>query len=424
MFRLGSLAGRVGASMAGNALQNVFQNPGGRRRRQSKTLAANAARVAETLGNLKGIPMKIGQMISLHERFLPPEVTEILSTLQQEAPSVPFSSILEVVRNDLGPRFHLIQNIEPESFAAASIGQVHRGVLKDGRRVVFKVQYPGIDRVIRADLKNLKGVLIMIFSMFTRMDLEPIWKELSDHLLEELDYRQEAGYMKAMSELWAGDPAVILPEVIEEASSPHVLCMTLVEGISPKNACADRYDPSLRDRWGQQLFRCLLAGLLRDRLLHADPNLANFAFRKDGRIIMYDFGCMKKVPKTLSEGYARLIRAVLQKNYEKIPGLLAQIGVEKLDKSPLPLEMVIDYAEVLQAPFQRGRTYTFGESESMYHRLVQLGGTHWHESMDIRFPKDVVFIDRTIGGHFGNLGKLRAAACWRDILEEFVPVPS
>ncbi len=418
LLKLGGLVGRVGASLAADAVKKALKtegDPSG-----SAVYAENAARIAEALGTLKGVPMKIGQMLSLHEGFLPPEVAEILSSLQQDAPPAPFDDIHRVLQAELQGTFSLVDTVEPHAHAAASIGQVHRSRLKDGREVVFKVQYPGIDQVIAADLKNLKGILKILFSMLTRMDLDPIWDELNARLTEELDYIREAQHMNRMRELWKDDPDIIIPEVLPELSTVHVLCMIYEKGLSPAWACSDDYSQAQRTHWASMLLKLFLTGLLEHRFLHADPNLANFSFHTDGRVVVYDFGCMKEVPESISNGYRFLTRAVLDERWADIPKLLRETGVHYIDGSEVPMAMVMDFTEVLRGPFERGRQYTFGEDSNIYEEVRALAKKHRQEAMDMTAPADLVFVDRTISGHFGNLSRFRASADWRKFLEQYL----
>ena len=420
MFRLGGLAGRVGASMAGNTIANFFRDAESSQTHRSVALMKNAMRVKDLLGQLKGAPMKIGQMLSLHERFLPGEVAEVLRTLQQKAPSIPFGEILAMVRQELGERFDLIDHIDENALAAASIGQVHRAVLKDGREIALKVQYPGIDDVIRADLKNLKGVLMVVFSMFTRMDMELVWQEVNARLLEELDYEREADNMRRMARLLGDDDQVVVPQVIDEVSTRHVLGMELVVGISPDRVSQDDFSQELKNAWGKTLVRFVLRGLYHFRFLHADPNIANFAFLENGGIIVYDYGCMKQVPEDLCRGYVRLIGAILEHDYPHVPGILKSMGVHKADGNPVSWKLVADFADIFQEFIDPKNHYTFGNDEQVYARIYSIGQKHIGESMSVIFPQDIIFIDRTFGGHFGNLCRLNARADWRSILIEHI----
>ncbi|MBF0100256.1 MAG: AarF/ABC1/UbiB kinase family protein [Desulfobacterales bacterium] len=416
MVKLGGLVSRVGISMATNTITNAFRSIELKDMHRSLNLTKNATRIANTLGSLKGVPMKIGQMISLHERFLPPEVTSILRSLQQKAPSVPFDDILDMMKTELGDRFQQIFRIEDNAYAAASIGQVHRAELRDGTQVVFKVQYPGIDKVIAADMRNLKGLLKMIFSMLTQMDTETVWEELNDRLTEELDYLKEAENMVRMKLMYRNNPDVVIPDVILNLSSRHILCMIFTEGLSAEEACSEDYPQSLRDQWAQHIVNNLMNDFFISRFLHVDPNLANFSFCTDGRIIIYDFGCMKTIPEKLAIGYARLAKAVLLKNYDSIPALLKAIEVHKINGDLLPVSMIAEYADVFSEPFREYPPYRFGNDQWIYERLIDLGQKYFQELMTLTFPKDVVFLDRTIAGHFANIGKLEATGDWHHML--------
>ncbi len=420
MFRLGGLAGRVGASMAGNTIANFFRDDQSREAHRSVALAKNAVRVKDLLGQLKGVPMKIGQMLSLHERFLPGEVADVLRTLQQKAPSVPFEDIRDMIREELGERFDAIDHIDENAMASASIGQVHRAVLKDGREIALKVQYPGIDDVIRADLKNLKGILMMVFSMFTRMDMELVWKEVNARLLEELDYEKEADNMRRMARLLENDDDVVVPQVIDEVTTRHVLGMELVLGISPDRVSADHFPQELKNAWGQTIVRFVLRGLYHFRFLHADPNIANFAFMENGGMIVYDYGCMKEVPENLCRGYIRVVSAILEHDYPNIPEILKSMGVHKADGNPVSWNIVADFADIFQEIIDPKKHYVFGDDEAFYARIYAAGQKHISESMSVVFPQDIIFIDRTFGGHFGNLCRLNAQADWRSILIEYI----
>ncbi len=406
--------------MAGNTLANLFRDEENQGEHRAAVLLKNAMRVKEALGQLKGVPMKIGQMLSLHDKLFPEEVAQVLRMLQQKAPEAPFAGILAMIRDELGRRFNHIEYIDENALAAASIGQVHRARLKDGRDIALKVQYPGIDDVIRADMKNLKGVLKLLFSMFTRMDMEPVWQELNDRLMEELDYEKEAVSMKRMARFFKNDKSVIIPKVIDKVSSRHVLGMELVLGISPDHLAQGDYPQDLKNAWAISIVKLVLQGIFRFRFLHADPNIANFAFMENGGIIVYDFGCMKEVPETLARGYVRLIHAALRKDYHLIPGILHSIGVHRADGAPISLEMVSDFAEVFYEFIEPGAAFSFGDDHRIYERLQALGFKHISESMSLVFPKDIIFIDRTFGGHFGNLCRLNATADWRAILTDHI----
>ncbi len=416
---MGGLVGRVGVSMLGDQAAGLLRDGPTKRIRKAENMVRNAARIAGTLGEMKGAAMKVGQMLSLHEGLLPKEVAAVLSVLQNEAPSVPFAVMERALRQEIDEFDEIFASVDSEAFASASIGQVHRGVLRDGREVAVKIQYPDADRMLTADLANLKVLLGNLVALFTDIDFEPIWKEVRERLVEEIDYEMEAGNFRCMAALHADIPNVIIPEVVAEASTPRVLTMEFVEGISPGRATSDDYSQDLKDEWGAALFAFTLRGLFEHRLLHADPNFANFAFREDGSVIVYDYGCMKKVPGDIAAGYAGIIDALLKRRKTAMPMLLKELGVYKKGGATLSRSTTDPYVDLMQDIVRAKPPYTFGDDDHIYRALYDLGTSNWREANDIRFPRDMVFIDRTLGGLFGNLGKLGATGPWRKLLRQY-----
>ena len=420
LLRLGGLAGRVGASIAGEQIAALARPHGTGADRRNANLVRNAKRLVATLGELKGAAMKVGQMLSLHDGALPPEVAAVLRSLQKQAPPIPFEVVEEELATQI-PRYRRIfDHVEPVAFAAASIGQVHRARLRDGRAVAVKIQYPLIDRIIAADLANLRRILGTLVSLVTDIDFGPIWEELSGRLTEELDYLHEADNMRRMAALHAGVPEIVIPRVIEEATTRSVLTMEFVDGMPPDQACSGATDQRLKDRWGVVLFDFVLRGLFEHRLLHADPNLANFAFLPDGRVVVYDFGCLKEVPARLARGYRDLCLAALAGRADELPHLLAGVGIMRNDGEPLPAEVVRPYAELVLELLGDQPPFRFGEGAQAYRRLFDAAWANLGEAATLQFPHDVVFIHRTVAGHFGNLSRLKAAGPWREHLSRFV----
>ena len=421
LLKLSGLAGRVGTSLAMARLLALVRSGPGAEVRRTGNLVRNAVRVVETLGEMRGAAMKVGQMLSLHADLLPPEAAEVLRALQREAPRVPAEVMEYEVRGSLGDRYDaLFETFEREAFAAASIGQVHRARLRDGREVAVKVQYPLIREIIESDLKNLRVLFQALFALVSDLDFEPVWREIRDRLREELDYTREAQQMRRAATLHADIPEIVIPGVVEEASTDRVLTMEFVEAISPDAAVSELYDRELRDRWGRALFEFVLRNLFLHRHMHADPNFGNFAFRDDGAVIVYDFGCVKVVPDRIAEGFAGITRAAIGRRPEVVPAILDRMGVRKRDGSPIARSITDPYLEILGEMYRDAPPYTFGEDPGVYRRLFDLGLANVGEASDLEFPEDLLFIDRTLGGMFGNLVRLRATGDWRAIAESYV----
>ncbi len=417
--KVGGLVGRVGVSVLSEQAVSLLRDGPTKQLKKAENMVRNAVRIAETLGEMKGAAMKVGQMLSLHEGLLPPEVSAVLSVLQKEAPSVSFDVMERELRRELDDFDALFESLEPEAFAAASIGQVHYGILRDGREVAVKIQYPNADRMVKADLKNLKALLGNLVGLFTDIDFEPIWEEVKERLFEELDYLKEADNIRRTATLHADCPEIIVPDVVEDATTRRVLTMEFVDGIPPGEAVSDQYSRELKDQWGITLFEFTLRGLLEHHFLHADPNFANFAFREDGKVAVYDYGCMKEIPADLAAGYSALIDSVLSNRKAAIPGNFRDMGIFKEGGAPLPREMIDPYVDLVQEIVRASPPYTFGEDASIYDTLYELGMSNWQHANDIRFPSDVIFIDRTLAGLFGNLGKLGATGPWRMLLRKY-----
>jgi len=417
LLRLGSLVGRVGASVAVAQLFSLVRSGPSRQMHQLANLVANAERIVHELGELKGAAMKVGQMLSLQDALLPPEVTGVLRTLQQQAPPIPFALVKRELDAELPGWRNTIARLEPVAIAAASIGQVHRGVLRDGRAVAVKIQYPGIAEIIEADLVNLRRLLQSLFALFTDADFGPVWGEVRDRLREELDYVNEAQNLRRMAELWAGSDAVVIPGVIDAASSRRVLTMEYAAGYTPDAACDVARPQALRDRWGAVLFDFLLRGLFEHGMIHADPNLSNFSFLADGRVVVYDFGCVKSVPPAIVQGYTALSRAVLDGRRFDVPALLAAMGVSTASGAPVSAALVAPALALALKMLGDARPYRFGYDDQLLRQLIDTHLSRFDEMKDIRFPHHIIFINRTAAGHFGNLSRLRAAAPWRRMLE-------
>lgn len=416
LLRLGGLATRVGTSLATEqALSFWFSDPIAQARRSEK-LVLNALRVTAALGELKGAAMKVGQMLSVHEGFLPPEVCEVLRGLQRSAPPVPFEQLRAVIDAEVPGGLTRFAELEHKPLAAASIGQVYRGRLADGRAVVVKVQYPDIDRIVTADLKNLKQLFGSLLAMVAEVNFEPLWAELRERLLEELDYRQEAENIARMRALYADDPAVLVPGVIPEASGQRVLTLDYVPGIAPEDACSDAYPEALRDRWGAELLRFSMRGLLEHRFLHADPNFGNFAFRDDGRLVVYDHGCVKRIPQETALGCAGILDACLNQDLPALPERLHALGVyDRKGGTAVPRRVIEPIgAEVMR--IVGPQPYRFSKASALYDILLDRNGQYLTELAKLELPPDLVFINRTFSGVFGNLCRLRAGGRWREVL--------
>ncbi len=422
-FELGGLATRMGASLLGGKLKLPFIDDLARSDFLNEIYIREAERLVERLSHMKGAAMKFGQMLSVMDGLgsgaLPPEVTRILSRLQKDARPLGFEVIEPVIQADLGDRLALVEDIERETLACASIGQVHRARLRDGRDIVLKVQYPDMPRIVRSDIKNLKVIVTPFAALFGIRNMDQIWREVEARLHEELDYEREAEHIKRMGRFQSENHSVVLPEVIDEVSGPRVLAMSYVPGLSGEAVLADSVAQGQRDDWGEVLARTMLENLFVHRFIHADPNFGNFAFREDGRMILYDFGCVKEVPEGLAAAYGQSARAMLEEKLDLVPPLLREAGIGMKDGRPLGDGFVVDHAKIFRAPFRDSAPFfQFGSNPELNDEVWRLAREYWYESLGIEFPADILMIHRTLAGTMGNLSRMRATADWRGILSD------
>ena len=262
------------------------------------------------LGELKGGAMKLGQALSIFEAALPPELAgpyrATLTKLQESAPPLPASSVHRVLAADLGEDWRSeFDSFDDEPAAAASIGQVHPAVWKDGRRVAVKIQYPGAGRALISDFTQLSRLGRLFGVLMPGLEVKPLLDELRNRVAEELDYRMEAASQQAFADAYAGDPDIYVPPVV--AATDHVLVTEWMDGTPLSKVISDG-SKTERDRAGILLTRFLFSGPARAGLLHADPHPGNFRLLSDGRLGVLDFGAVDHLPDGLPPFFGRLLR--------------------------------------------------------------------------------------------------------------------
>jgi predicted unusual protein kinase regulating ubiquinone biosynthesis (AarF/ABC1/UbiB family) len=418
------MVGKIGFSLLGEKSLKLFMDDDTKDKRTNQNWIRNAERIVSTLGEMKGGVMKIGQMLSLQEGLLPREFTQILSLLQKEAPPVGYASLLKMVESDLPDYDKLFKNIDTKSYASASIGQVHKAELMDGTKVVLKIQYPEMEKVISSDLKNLKVLFGLLGKMMFKMDMDVIFREVRKQLMDEVDYNTELKYQKTFTDFFKSSPIVRIPVVYEKYSGKHVLCSEFLTGYDISEVCSSKFSDADRNLWGKNLYRIFLEQLFNFKYLHTDPNIANFAFLPEGKIIIYDFGNCKKIPDSISDGYKKMIRAFLDNKWEKIPAILKDIGICYHDGRLIEMEVVDAYAEAFKPVFypkkeEHTRTYRFNKKDNLMAKLINVSRKYIFESFGLIFPPDIIFIDRCLGGLVGNLTRLEAETNWPALLDEY-----
>ena len=413
------LAARGGARYASNA-PRLFASAGEHRERLRNDLALQTAEdVAATLGTMKGVLMKIGQMASYVDDSLSPSVRRTLSRLQDSVPPMSAELAALVVEEELGlPPERAFARWDPQPIAAASIGQVHRAITHDGRAVAVKVQYPGIAETMAADLANVSLLRRMLKVTAPSQDVDALIAELRDRVLEELDYRREAGNQRLLAAYFQGHPTVHIPAIIDELSARRVVTSALAEGARFGELTG--WSQEDRDRAAETIYRFVFRSLYEVHAFNGDPHPCNYLFHGGGRVTFLDFGLVKHFPQPELLPLMQMARNLCVDNDpEAFRRSLEDAGFLR-PQAPLSTDTVVDHLAVFYQTIRNpGRlTITSGYSSAVVRRFFDVRSPI-AEYMSI--PRSYVILQRINLGLFALLGELTATANWRAIAEEIWP---
>ncbi len=382
-----------------------------------------AEQMFKVLGELKGGAMKFGQALSVFEAALPEEMAgpyrATLTRLQDAAPPMPAQTVHEVLSDQLGADWReRFAEFDDDPAAAASIGQVHRAVYRDGRTVAVKVQYPGAAKALMSDLNQVSRMGRMFGGLVPGMDIKPLIEELRSRVSEELDYLRESQSQRAFAVAYEGDPEFRVPHVL--AAAPMVLVSEWVDGVGLAHIIADG-TVEQRDRAGTLYQRFLLSGPQRAGLLHADPHPGNYRFTDDNKLAVLDFGAVAHLPDGLPSAMGRLLRIAMMDDAQ---GVLEGLREEGFVKSSVTLEAqaLLDYLMPLVEParyetFRYSREWLRGE----FMRLKDPRSEEFTVGFKLNLPPNYLLIHRVWLGCVGVLCQLGANVPTRAEIERWVP---
>jgi predicted unusual protein kinase regulating ubiquinone biosynthesis (AarF/ABC1/UbiB family) len=409
----GRVVGGWGKRLIGQSAEEV----------SSQLSAKTAEQLFAVLGQLKGGAMKFGQALSVFEAAVPDELAapyrDALTKLQAAAPPLEARSVHRVLAEQLGRSWaKRFQEFDDTPAAAASIGQVHQAVWHDGRRVAVKVQYPGADEALLSDLKQLQRFSRLFQALVPGAEVKPLLAELRERMVEELDYRAEAGNQRAFAKAFDGDDHVMVPKVV--ASAPMVLVTEWVTGTALAAIIRDG-DQAARDHAGTRLSEFHFSSPAKTGLLHADPHPGNFMLTEDGRLCVLDFGAAARLPDGLPRTLGLMTRLSLEHRSEELLGLLREEHFVRPGSEVEP-DDVVGYLAPFVEPL-RTETFKFTRKwlQTQAERIGDLRSQDFRTGRSLNLPPQYLLIHRVTMGATGILCQLGAEVPARSIVSRWQP---
>jgi len=416
----GRLAGGVASGMLGEGARRLAR--GERPRMRDLVLTpGNVGRLADRLSHLRGAAMKLGQMISMDAGdLLPPELAAILAQLRSQAHRMPPEQLRRVLDSEWGPDWRRrFARFNATPIAAASIGQVHRARLPDGRELAIKVQYPGVRESIDSDVDNVATLLRVSGVLPRELDLAPLLTEAKRQLHEEADYEREAAQMTRFADWLDGHTDYVVPRPLPELTTARVLAMDFIDGI-PIEALADAPQEQ-RDAAMRDLMALVLREMFEFGAMQTDPNFANYRFQPDaGRLVLLDFGAARDVDPATAQGYRSLLSAGLSGDRDAVreaaraAGFLGEAAVAR--HRPLVDRMI----DIVVTEMSRPGPFDFGDRgfvEVLREQGMEMAADRstWHIP-----PVETLFVQRKVSGTALLAARLEARVDVRELVRPYL----
>ena len=418
--RLIALAVRRAADLAVTRVRRSLTRHDRRAELDDRFAVRSAEDGARELGHMKGAVMKLGQMLSFVVDGLPDDARDALAQLQASAPPMSPSLAEGVVCDELGADIRdLFSSWDPVPVAAASIGQVHRAALADGTPVAVKVQYPGVDAAIGADLTDARRIGALLSSVSLRsVDVDALAEELRDRMADELDYRIEAANQQLFADRYRGHPFISVPDVVAERSSRRVLTSRWVGGMTFDQLLASAPQDT-RDRAAEAIFRFAQSSILKERCFNGDPHPGNYRFGPSGHVTALDFGLVKRLDDTEYDGLMPVLDAVLAHDEQATTDAMVRAGFLAADHGLSPERVFACVSAPYRAYFDDEFTFTPAYTSDALRSLLDVRGPYADVLKALDMPPSFALLDRVVWGVSAVLGRLGATSRWRGIIDEY-----
>ena len=420
-IKMGGIASQVGSSYLWTSLRKPFLSAIAHEKELLDTHIKNAMRVVDGSKELRGAFLKLLQMLSMRDDILPGEALQILKLTQSGVPPMDYRTIAEQVKRELGKRpEQLFASFDTEAFAAASLGQVHRGRLKTGEDVAIKIQYPGVEDTVTEDLSNLNLLLKTLQAiasdvMGQKIDTRTIYDELEVRLKEELDYKREALSMQEFGKLLGDDPEVMIPHVFEEFSSRKILVMGYLDGYRLSDVLAPGVDRELKAWVAAKYYMLVWRQILEFGILHTDPHPGNYLVTYHPKLGVLDFGSIRRFSEELRKAYIKLGKAFLARDREGSAEALITMNYLDADQNPGPMLKVLD---VVFEPWAEDREYDPADYDAIG-KATEVSEITL-ESKLYKSPAHSVFLGRALIGLEGIIRQLGIPLNYRRMFEEAI----
>jgi predicted unusual protein kinase regulating ubiquinone biosynthesis (AarF/ABC1/UbiB family) len=423
--KLGTAVGGQAARYAGTKAASVARSQEGADEKLEARHLETALKMVRTLGEMKGAAMKIGQLASFVDtEFLPPEHAELyqaeLAKLRTSAPPMPWERVSKVIEEEYGEPMHEhFSEFEPDAFAAASIGQVHRATMLDGRKVAVKIQYPGVAEALESDMRNA-GILVRLArALAPGLDAKAVAEELKERVMEELDYEYEAQNQRSFSRAYRGHPFIYVPDVITRLSRRRVLVTEYVEGIGFEEIKGLPEDD--RSRFGEIVFRFCFGSIYHLLHFNADSHPGNYLLMPDGRVAFLDFGMTKKLDREQIELEQVAFDAAVRKDSDALRQRLADLGfIRKPTK--LDADQLMEHVMLVGGWYLQDGEYQVSARRVM--KIIESASDPRSEYFGVmrreNIPADELMGRRMEIGLIAVLAQVGARRNWHRIMREWI----
>ena len=417
--------GRLAGNLAGGAIaEGARQLAKGKRPSLGDVLLTpgNVNKLGEKLSEMRGAAMKVGQLLSMDNgNILPPQLSQILAHLREDAHRMPLGQIASVLSHECGDNWQArFQRFDFTPIAAASIGQVHQAVLRDGRQVAIKIQYPGIRDSINSDVDNVAALLRISRMLPDGLDLKPLLDEAKQQLHHEADYCREAAAIRQYSDLVADDDRFELPGIIDELSSEAVLTMQYLDG-QPIESLADT-PATQRNAAAHALLELALREVFEWGTVQTDPNFANYRYSPETkRIQLLDFGATREYPRQTVSDLQQLLNASTDGNDADVLDAAARVGYVDFDDPARYQQSIVQLLRLAVEPLLGEEDYAFANTdlaERMRDHVLTMRTTERFTRIP---PPSILFLHRKLGGLYLLLSTLRARLPVAELVRQFNP---